>query len=286
MLTSFAAIDLGMKQYMAIAGGGVVVAILGLILRKPLASAGAVPGWIAAAVSGLLLGMGIAFALLFQLGYRWLEQPPVITTMPNIVMGGAAAGQGGGAGGAPMPGGPAMGGGGPGGGAAGGGGPGGGPGGGGPGGGAGGGNRPPVTPNTLLALVGKLELLNRGVKLEITPEQAALLTAALAGIESEESMTNEDAEKTMEKCMAVLTDDQKATVASIDLPRRRGGGGGPGGGGPGGGGPGGGGPGGGGGGGRGGQAGGAGDPPKNPFHGDEGAKSLESLRDRLTSAGK
>src|SRR5262245_12715575 len=81
MLTSFAAIDLGMNQYLAIAGGGLVVAILGLLLRKPLPGAGAVPGWIAAGLSGLLLGMGIAFALLFQLGYRWLEQPPVITTM-------------------------------------------------------------------------------------------------------------------------------------------------------------------------------------------------------------
>jgi hypothetical protein len=259
------AIDWGMNHYLAIAAGGVIVAALALALRKPLGNRGAIPGWLAGAISGLLLGAGIAFAVMCQLGYRWTEQPPNISVMPNIVMGGVVVGQGGPppSGGAPgAPAGPGMG--------------------GGPGGG--GGNRPPVNPGTLAALVGKLDLLNRGVKLEISSEQASKLKAALEGIENEETMTNEDAEKLMDACMDIFGDEQKAVLASIDMPRRRGQGGGGAGGGRGGGGPGGG-PGGGGPAGGGPGGGGATEPPKNPFHGEEGVKPLTSLREKLGQVG-
>jgi hypothetical protein len=278
MTLQLAALEWGLKHYLAIVAGGVLVALLGLALRKPLGGGAVIPGWLAASISGFLIGAGVAFALLFQLGYRWSEQPPVINTVGNVVMGGVLAGQGG----APPGGAPGMGAGGP-------------PGMGGPG----GGNRPAVTPNTLAGLVGKLDLLDRGVKLEITNEQAAKLKAALADIEREETMSNEDAEKAHNACMEILTEEQKAVLASIDLPRRRGGGGGPGGGGPGGpgggapggpgggapGGPGGGAPGGPGGGGPGGPGGGRGggnaEPPRNPFHGEDGSKPLTNLRERL-----
>src|SRR5262245_61874351 len=104
MSCMFSVIELEMKYYLAIAAGGLVVAILALALRKPLAGVGAVPGWLAASLAGLLLGAGIAFVLMNQLGYRWSEQPPIVQTMPNIVMGGASAGQGGMPAGGPPPG--------------------------------------------------------------------------------------------------------------------------------------------------------------------------------------
>ena len=246
----FASLDFGMAQYLAIAGAGAVVALIGLALRKPLQGHGAVPGWLAGSIAGFLLGSGIAFVLLHQLGYGWLEQPPVIQVMPNVVAGGVAVGQGGQ--------------------------PGGGPGGGGPG-----GNRPPVTPTAVVNLVKKLNLLDVGLKIELSSEQASRLSQALAGLDDDDTMSNEEAEKRMEACVAVLMEDQKAIVASIDLPRRRGqGGGGAGGAGgapamPGdarGGGP------------AGGQGGSG--PAKNPFKGEEEGMSLESLRARLAEHAK
>lgn len=275
---TFAAIDLGMKEYLAIVAGGVVVAVLGLVLRGRLGGRGTIPGWLAAGVSGFLLGLGIAFVLLFQLGYRWTEQPPVVQTMGNVVMGGVRTGQGG------APGGAAPGGGGPGGGAGMGGGGGGmGGGGAGMGGGGGGGGRPPVTPAAVVALVKKLDLLNSGLKIEISDEQASTLKKALDGLEDSETMTNEDAEKLVDTCMSVLSEEQKAVLASFDLPRRRGqqgGNGGPGGGGPGGASP--------------GAAPGdaragrpdAALPPPNPFKSEDEGKSLASLRAGLNQPGK
>jgi hypothetical protein len=134
-----------------------------------------------------------------------------------------------------------------------------------------------------VSLVKKLEMLNAGLKIEISPEQAAKLTEALQGLEDAETMSNEQAEQVVEACTSVLNEEQKAVLASIDLPRRRGqqaAGGGqaipmapaggpmaPAGGGGRGGGPG------------GGQ--GASEPPKNPFKGEEEAKTIESLRASL-----
>lgn len=254
---TFALIELGMKHYLAIAAGGAIIAVLGLVLRKPLEGRGAIPGWLAGSLSGFLLGLGIAFVLMFQLGYRWSEQAPTIQVMPNIVMGGVGGGQGGGApppGGAPGGGGGMM------------------------GGGAPGGNRPAVTPAAAVALVKKLVMLDGGLKIELSPAQAEKITEALRGLEDAETMSNEDAEKIVDACTDVLSEEQKAVLESIDLPRRRGQAGGaaqgnpmapagspmapPGGG-------------------MGVRpvgGGAASEPPKNPFKGEEETKSLESLR--------
>lgn len=134
--------------------------------------------------------------------------------------------------------------------------------------------------------------------MELTGEQAAALRDKLTALNEAETLTGDDAKEQLEAIEGILTDEQKATLASIDLPRGgRGGGGGGGGGGAGAGRGGAGGsggptpPGGGGGGGgpraagsgMGGSGGGAND--DNPFKSEANSQHLKDLLGRLQSRG-
>ena len=147
----------------------------------------------------------------------------------------------------------------------------------------------------LTSLVGKLDLLSQGVRVELTDEQAAALREKLTALDEAETLTGDDAKAQLDALEGILTEEQKTTLASIDLPRggRAGGGGGGGGGGGAGrggaGGPGGptphGGPSAPGGppSGMGGPAGGAND--DNPFKSEANAQHLKDLLERLKSRG-
>ncbi len=181
-----------------------------------------VPAWITSGVLGLALGGGATF---LAMHYFVLYPPRPSMDVPPPGMGGPAPGMGGGG----------MGGGGMGGGGMGGGGMGGGGMGGGMMGGGGGGGAAARAKRDLTSLVGKLDLLSQGVRVEVSPEQATELCEKLALLETAEKMTSDEAQANLESLEASLTDDQKAALASIELPRppRSAGGGGPmGGGGP------------------------------------------------------
>jgi hypothetical protein len=150
----------------------------------------------------------------------------------------------------------------------------------------------------LTALVGKLELVTRGLHLELTAEQVEKLSLAVKELDSQDEMTEEQAEKHLNEIKGLLDGDNQKLLESFELPRRapsggQGGGGGGGGrspvmaGGPppsvnktapppsvgpvgAGGGPGGGG-------------GAAQASDQNPFKQEENAKRLKGLRDRLDS---
>lgn len=221
-------------------------------VQKPL------PGWFASGVLGAVLGGGIAFLALHFYGYHLKvatpearqrpEGAPGPTMGPGALGGGSGGGMGGGMGG-----------------------------------GGGGGEK-----RNLTSLVGKLDLLSQGVRVELTGEQAAALREKLTALNEAETMTGDDAQEQLEAIEGILTDEQKATLASIDLPRGGRGGGGAGRGGPGGPGgptpPGGGGPGGPGGPpGMGGPGGGAND--DNPFKSEANSQHLTDLLERLQSRG-
>ena len=151
-----------------------------------------------------------------------------------------------------------------------------------------GGGRQPSPKRELTTLVRKLELLTGDVGISLSDKQAADLCTALADIEKAETMSDEDAQTTQDKLLALLEEEQNDRLEAVSLPRRRGGGrGGPGGGGPGGpggggpGGPGGGGPGGPGGGGPGGPGGGEQAEDANPFQQEPNAEALTRLRERF-----
>jgi hypothetical protein len=110
-------------------------------------------------------------------------------------------------------------------------------GGGGMGGGGMGGGGGPRCKRNLTTLVGKLDVVRQGIKFELTDEQVAKLTPQLADLDQVEKITEEEAQERVDSLEAILTDEQKETLARFDLPRsgrggRQGGGGGMGGGGP------------------------------------------------------
>ena len=150
--------------------------------------------------------------------------------------------------------------------------------------GGGGGGR---AKRNLTALVGKMELLSKGLQFELNAEQTARIAEQLAQLEQAEKMTSDQAQTHLEALEAILTDEQKATLVAIDLPRagQPGGGGGgrrgagpvdpmasmtaiavPGGGGTGGG-------------------GGGGSDDENPFRQETGHKHLRDLLNRLNPSG-
>lgn len=150
---------------------------------------------------------------------------------------------------------------------------------GGGGGGTGGGSR---GKRNLTAIVGKLDLLSKGIPFQLDGEQSAKLASQLADLDQPDTMTQEEAQERVDGIEAILTDAQKDTLAQIDVPRG-GAGGGQGGGGPGaqmaGGAPG-------GMGGGGGMAGGGrgGPDDSNPFQQETNQTRLHSLLDRLKGA--
>ncbi len=80
----------------------------------------------------------------------------------------------------------------------------------------------------LTALVAKLDLLGRGVRIELSADQANQLAPILEQLSESEEMTDEQAKEQLESIEAVLTEEQKASLASVELPRGRLPGGGPG----------------------------------------------------------
>ncbi len=103
--------------------------------------------------------------------------------------------------------------------------------GGGMGGFGGGGNR---SKRDLTSLVGKLALASKSIRVELDADQMQTLAARVAELEKAETMTDEEAETTLNNLQDVLSDEQKAVLATFELPRPArpaGGGGGPGGGG-------------------------------------------------------
>jgi hypothetical protein len=145
-------------------------------------------------------------------------------------------------------------------------------------GGGGGGKR------NLTSLVGKLELLSRpalNLRVELDPEQVKSIAEKLAAFDAAETMTADEAQTNLEALEALLTPEQKETLAAIGMPPGGQGGGQRGGGGPPGGGPGGppGGP----------PMGmmmgmGGGSPDANPFAQETNQKRLRDLLARLQPA--
>ena len=208
------------------------------------------PASLGSGLVGLVLGAGAMVVAMHQLGYRpesastralAKEAVPAAEAAPGSRAGGPMMGMMGAIG----DGGPMM------------------------GGAGGGGGR---EKRSLAALVGKMELLSKGLHFELDADQAAKIAAKLAELEDTERMSSDEANTHLEALEAILTNEQKATLEAIDLPRAGRAGGGPAGGG------GGTGSGTGMGGGRGG---GGGSDDENPFQQDPNQQRLRSLKERL-----
>jgi len=186
-------------------------------IQKPL------PAWITSGVLGLVLGAGGCFVTLYFYGYAPLESlvdnsGPPPAAMAGTMPGGGGMG-GGGMGGGGMGGG-GMGGGGMGGGGMGGGGMGGGGmGGGGMGGGGMGGTGGPRGKRNLATLVAKLDLASKRISCQFDSEQTAELAAQLAALSQPDKMTQDEAQELCDSLEAVLSDEQKETLALFELPR-------------------------------------------------------------------
>jgi hypothetical protein len=177
-------------------------------IQKPL------PAWLASGILGLVLGAGGSFlAVHYYFGHTpdgsISEGPPSGMLAPGGGMGGGGMG-GGGMGGGGMGGG-GMGGGGMGGGGMGGGGMG--------GGGMGGGGGAARGKRNLTTLVGKLDLISKGLSLDLSGEQSAKLAAQLAELDQSENMTQDDAQDRLDALESILTDEQKESLAQFDMPR-------------------------------------------------------------------
>ena len=202
--------------------------------------------WLAAAVLGMLLGSVGSYAAMRMAGCKMLQVHEL--SLEDIAADPALQGMGG------PPGmvGP--------------------PGGGAPKGKGGMGGPPAPRPKReLTTLVRKIELLSGDIAIAFSPQQAAAVCDCLKDIEKDENMSDDDAKAKQDKILAALDDGQKARLELVALPRptrgRPGGPGGPGAGGP------------------GGAGGGRQEEPANPFAQETEAKSLKTLRDRLTPKG-
>jgi hypothetical protein len=70
----------------------------------------------------------------------------------------------------------------------------------------------------LTALVGKLDLLSNGVHIELEPEQVKKLASTLAQLDQAEKMTSDEAQGHIDAIQKLLNEEQKASLAAIDLP--------------------------------------------------------------------
>ena len=120
-----------------------------------------------------------------------------------------------------------------------------------------GGNRGPSPKRQLTTLVRKLDLLSGEIAVNLTPDQAAAVVALVADLDGLKKLSDDDAKAKYEEILAVLTDDQRTKEDAVELPTRRPTGGGAPGGGP------------------------PPDPNANPFHEEENATALKSLRGRI-----
>lgn len=156
-------------------------------------SSQSVPAWVASALLGLVLGGGATFLGMQYLGYSNEPREIVVAAPPPemaamIARGGPMGGMMGG----------------------------------GTGGGAGGGPEGGAAARAkrdLTSWVGKLNLLSEGIRVELTDDQSKELATKLALLETAEKMTSDEAQENLESLEAMLTDEQKAAIASIELPR-------------------------------------------------------------------
>ncbi|HVC98858.1 MAG TPA: hypothetical protein VND64_34655 [Pirellulales bacterium] len=151
------------------------------IIRRPM------PVWLAGIIIGTLLGGGVTFQVMRAVGYKVPDQNDTSMQAPM-------AGGGGGMGGGGMMGGGMMGG----------------------GMGGGGGAR---EKRSLTALVGKLQLLSKGLRIELDPAQADTIAAKLVELDQAEKMTGDEAQAHLDAMEEILTDEQKAALGGIELPR-------------------------------------------------------------------
>lgn len=179
--------------------------------------------WLCSGLAGVLAGAAGFFGVLHYSGHV-IEKVAAASAAggnQNSTASAGAGSKGGGPGGGMMmggPGGPPGGGmmmGGPGGG---------GKGGGSKGGGGGFGGGAPSPKATLTGLVRKLELLTGDVAIKLTDEQKQALGKELAGLETEKTMSDEQAQAKLDAINKLLDDSQKATHQKIALPRVGGGG--------------------------------------------------------------
>jgi len=96
------------------------------------------------------------------------------------------------------------------------------------GGGGGRGGRTPSSRRGLTTLVRKLDLLTGDISVKFSTKQASEIGELLAKATGGEKMTDEQAKEALEAVEAALSDEQKAALERVGLPRRRrsGGGGG------------------------------------------------------------
>lgn len=163
-----------------------------------------VPAWITAGLLGLMFGGGATFLGMHLYGYQLNTAAKVAPVAPGGGTGGGGGGPGGGGGGGGGGPGGAMGGGG------------GGMMGGGPG---GGGGAAAQAKRDLTSLVGKLDLLSQGVRVELSPTQSNELAEKLASLEKADKMTSDEAKANFDALEAILTDEQKAALTKIELAR-------------------------------------------------------------------
>ncbi len=79
----------------------------------------------------------------------------------------------------------------------------------------------PTATRELTALVGKLELLTKGLQVNLDSETAGKLASVLAKLDSEAEMTEEAAINHIAAITALLSPENKSAIDSIELPRRR-----------------------------------------------------------------
>lgn len=158
--------------------------------------------WLMSGLVGILLGAAGAAAIVQAMGYdvvkKFVMPPGVMASMDEegggegMDMGGGGMGMGGGPGG-------------------------------GMGMGGGMGGRGPSPKRQLTSFVRKIDLLTGDIALNLSDEQTTGLVEILGRMESQESMTDEDATALNEELAALFNDDQNAKQDAVGLPFRRGG---------------------------------------------------------------
>ena len=107
----------------------------------------------------------------------------------------------------------------------------------------------------MTTLVRELDLLTGDVKIELSGEQGKAMKALLEGTKSAEAIDDDTAQDILDELNGKLTDEQKAKLEAVSLPRTRG---------------------------SFGRGGGGDGEPTNPFTSDENAsKAMEGLTGRL-----
>jgi hypothetical protein len=228
--------ELGLFHYIILGGGAVLlIALLMYFIPSSKRSQLQVPAIVAAVLASLAVGVAGG-----ALGAAWFGEPSGKSKDADKPPEGGRSGPPGGGGFQPPPGfGP-------------------------PGGGGGGGFGQQDKKRQLTSLVGKLDLLvEKPITLKLTDEQKKKLRAQLEGLETQEKLSDEDAEKRLEALEAIL-EEQKPILDMVRIAGEGGQGGGrPGGGRPGGGRP------------------GSEQAPENPFGTERFGKVLPDLRVRL-----